>query len=700
MPDASREPAPPSPERHPTRRTFSGITHDDVYAWLEDPTDPAVLAHLAAENAYREAVLADTVPLQATLYAEMLGRVPEDDDSVPVTIGAWRYWTRNRAGQQYPVLLRRGLATDDPEQNLLDLNAMVRTGYIRLLAWEPSPDGRLLAYVLNETGGLEGTLRIKDLETDVDRPDAIAPVPGRDGVAWANDSQTLFYLKQDAALKAFALHRHRLGDDPAADPLLYQELDETFSLALTTAKDRAFLFLASHSMDTSEVRSLPLARPDDAWTLFAPRRDGIEYSLEHRGDDFLVLTNEQAQDFKLLAVPEANPRPANGRELVPHQPGRLLSGWSVFARAIVLFGRQDALSQIFVLDPTTGDLRSIPFDEEVYTATGDENPAFDTPVVRFRYESLVSPRSVFEFDFTTGERTLLKQDQIAGYDPTAYEAERLWATAADGTRVSISLVRPRGAVDPLPTLLFGYGSYGINLDPSFDPILQSYRPSLLNRGVAVAIAHVRGGEEMGRAWYDNGKLLHKTNTFTDFIACADFLVESGRTSRDRLAISGTSAGGLLMGAVLNRRPDLARAVLAKVPFVDVVRVMLDPSLPLTTGEFREWGDPRNPEFMAYIAAYSPIENVGAGPYPAILTTAGLNDDQVPFFQPVKWLAHLRHTATGGPFLLRANLGAGHGGAAGRYDLLREIAHDQAFILKELRVGEVSPSSRGVTIGSG
>ena len=379
--------------------------------------------------------------------------------------------------------------------------------------------------------------------------------------------------------------------------------------------------------------------------------------------------------------------------MVPHQPGRLLQGWDVFAHAVVLYGRQHGLSQLFVLQDATGDLAPVPFEEDVYTVRADQNPEFDAPSVRFRYESLVTPRTVSALDLATGAQTVLKQHQIPGYDPTAYLAERLWATAPDGTQIPISLVRHRDTAAPAPALLSGYGSYGFSSDPSFDPLFDAHRPSLLDRGLAVAIAHVRGGEEMGRAWYEDGKLLHKTNTFTDFIACADHLVETGRTTPDRLAISGTSAGGLLMGAVLNRRPDLARAVLARVPFVDVMRVMLDPSLPLTTGEFREWGDPRDPAFRDYIAAYSPMENIAPAAYPQILTTAGLNDHQVPYWQPVKWVAHLRSTATGGPFLLRINLGAGHGGAAGRYDLLREIAHDQAFLLTALGAVDIPPRQR-------
>lgn len=699
-PSAVPFPTAPIAASRPTVREFSGIPLDDAYAWLEDPNDPAVIAHLEAENAYGEAVLAGTGGLRETLYREMLGRVRQSDETVPVRIGDWGYWTRTVAGSQYPILLRRAVAAPAdraPEQTLLDPNALVRTGYIKLLAWEPSPDGRYLAYTLNETGGIEGTLRVKDLETGQDLAETISPVSGWGGFAWANDSRTLFYLRQDAALKPAALLRHRLGADLAADALLYSEPDEVFSLSLSTAKDRSHLFLSSHSADTSEVRSLPADRADEPWTLFAARQPGIEYRLEHLGDDFLVLTNEDARDFKPLAAPVADPARANRRELVPHRPGRLLQGLDVFSRAIVLYGRQDGLPQIFVRDATTGDLGAVAFDDAVYAVRGDQNPSFDSPSVRYRYESFVTPRTVAELDLATGERTLLKRDEVlGGYDPTAYLSERLWATGADGARVPISLVRRRdgggAAAGPQPTLLCGYGSYGYSYDPTFDPITDAYRPSLLDRGVAVAIAHVRGGEEMGRAWYEDGKLLKKTNSFTDFVACADHLVAAGRTSREQLVISGGSAGGLLMGAVVNLRPDLARAVLARVPFVDVVRVMLDPSLPLTVGEYREWGDPRVPVYRDAIAAYSPIENVAPAAYPEILATAGLNDHQVPYWQPVKWVARLRARATGGPFLLRINLGAGHGGASGRYDLLREIAHDQAFVLGALGLEGPPPAA--------
>jgi oligopeptidase B len=629
--------------------------------------------------------MAPTAALQDTLYAEMLGRIQQTDRSVPVKIGPWRYAVRTEEGRQYPMLVREPDG-GGPEQTLLDLNAMVRAGYISLIDWAPSPDHRWLAYLLNETGGLERTLYVKDLETG----ETLEEIPDVGDVVWANDSRTLFYLKQDAARRSFQLMRHRLGDDPATDALVYTEADEVFSLHLSPAKDRSFLFLSSGSMETTEVRLLPADEPEGEWRVFDQRRDGVIYDLEHRGDEFLIWTNDDAPNFKLQRAPVAAPEPANRRDLVPHDPDRMLAGFDVFARSVVLFGREDGLSQVYLLPPGSDAPRRVDFDEAVHVVRGEWTPEFDAPAVRIRYSSFVTPITIYDLDLQTGERTLLKQDVIpSGHDPERYITERLWATAADGERIPISLVRLRDQPPgpPQPLLLYGYGSYGINTEPAF----RSDILSLVDRGVAFAQAHIRGGQERGRWWYEDGKLLRKKNTFTDFIAAADHLVATGRTSRDQLALIGGSAGGLLIGAVVNARPDLARAAVAAVPFVDVMRVMLDPSLPLTTGEFVEWGNPLDPEYRDYIASYSPYDNTAARPYPHLLITGGLNDDQVPYWQPAKWTAKLRAVAPDGNLvLLRMNLGAGHGGASGRYDRLRETAHDYAFVLFALGLAGAAP----------
>ncbi len=676
--------APPVAEARPSVREFAGIRVEDPYAWLENPDDPATIAYLEAENAYREAVMAPTQGLQERLYEEMLGRIEQTDRTVPVALDGWRYYTRTEEGQQYPIL-NRVRQTGAPEQVLLDLNAMVRTGYIRLGRWRPSPDGRLLAYLLNETGGIEQTLFVKDLERGEMLAEAIPLVAS---FAWANDGQTLFYVKQDDALRPAELFRHALGADPAADRLLYREENPVFSLGIDATKDRAFLLLTSWSSESSEVRSLPADRPADPWTLFAPRRPGILYSLEHLGDEFLVLTNEEARDFRLLAAKVADP--TTRRELVPHRPRRLLEEIDVFARHLVLYGRDEGLTQVWIRDHAAGGLRRAPFAEPAYHVRGEWNPTFDAATVRVAYSSFVTPPSVSDIDLETGERTLLKQDRIpSGHDPAAYVVERLAAPAPDGVAVPISLVRRADApAGPLPTLLYGYGAYGISSEPGFDP----KRLSLLDRGMAFAIAHVRGGQELGRGWYEDGKLLAKKHSFTDFVACAEFLVAEGRAARDGLVFAGGSAGGLLMGAVVNLRPDLPRAVVAWVPFVDVLRVMADPSLPLTAGEFVEWGNPADPVFRDEIAAYSPYDHVASTAYPAMLITGGITDDQVPYWQPAKWTAKLRATRTNdADLLLRMHMGAGHGGASGRYDLLREVAHDDAFVLRAVGLAETDPT---------
>jgi oligopeptidase B len=667
---------PPIAEARPQVRTFTGVEIADSYSWLENPADPEVIDYLKAENAYREAAMAPTAALQDALYDEMIGRIQQTDRSVPVKIGPWRYAVRTEEGRQYPILVREPDG-GGPEQTLLDLNEMVRTGYINLRDWEPSPDHRYLAYLLNETGGLEQTLSVKDLVTGETLPDVIPDVGG--DVVWANDSQTLFYLKQDAARRSFQVARHRLGDDPANDPVGYTETDEVFSLDLSAAKDRSYLFLTSRSMESDEVRSLAADEPEGDWRVFDERRPGVIYHLEHRGDEFLILTNENAPNFKLQRAPVAAPEPTNRRDVVPHDPELVLAGFDVFARGVVLYGREDGLSQLYLLPPGSDTPLRVEFDESVYVVRGEWTPEFDSPAVRIRYSSFVTPNTIYDLDLETGERTLLKQDVIpSGHNPERYVAERLWATAPDGERIPISLVRLREQPPgPRPLLLYGYGSYGVNTEPAFRTDILP----LVDRGVAFAMAHIRGGQERGRWWYEAGKLLRKKNSFTDFIAAADHLVASGRTSRDQLALLGGSAGGLLIGAVVNARPDLAHAAIAAVPFVDVVRVMLDPSLPLTTGEFVEWGNPVDPDYRAYIGSYSPYDNTAARPYPHLLITGGINDDQVPYWQPAKWTAKLRAVAPGGNLvLLRMNLGAGHGGASGRYDRLRELAHDYAFVL--------------------
>lgn len=671
-------PKPPVAERRPVEREFSGVTIADDYAWLENPQDPDVIAYLESENAYLGQELAATGDLRDRLHQELMARVQRTDMHVPVRIGDVFYYIRTESGRDYDILCRRVGSMDAPEQNLLDLNDMAGD-YLRLGAWQPSPDHRYLAYTLNETGGIAFTLRFLDMSTGETLPERIPASPW--GLAWA-DNERLVYTGQDAALRSSAAMLHHIGTGSCADTLLYREDDEVFSLNLYTSADREFLFLQSASADTSEVRYLPLASPDTEVTLYSQRRQGVIYSLEHWGDEFLILTNEGARDFQLLAVAVDPAHPGQIRTVILPQDGRLLQHVGVFQGGAIVSGRLDGGSRLWLLDPTTGTLTDVAFGEAVYEVSEGDNRDFTAASAVMWYESMVTPPTAYAIDLETGHRTLLKQEEVVGgHDPANYVSLRTFAIAADGTQVPISLVRRCDAPNgPRPLLLLGYGSYGHSYDPGFN----RNALSLLDRGVTLAIAHIRGGQDMGRAWYEDGKLLRKQNTFTDFIACAEHLIATGETSPDHLAAMGGSAGGLLMGAVVNARPDLFRAVVARVPFVDVIRVMLDQSLPLTTGEFVEWGDPRDPQYLEYIGAYSPYENTRAQPYPWLLITAGIGDDQVPYWQPAKWTARLRALKTDeNLLLLHTNLQAGHGGHSGFSGAMWETALVYTFLLQAL-----------------
>lgn len=684
MPHPAAPLLPPIAARRPVEREFSGITIPDDYAWLENPRDAEVISYLEAENAYLDQVLAANGDLRERLHEELMARVQRTDMRVPVRIGEAFYYIRTETGRDYDILCRRVGSMDAPEQILLDLNEMAGD-YLRLGAWQPSPDHRYLAYSLNETGGIAYVLRILDMSTGETLPERIPASPW--GMAWA-DHERLVYTGQDAALRSCAAMLHRVGTDADADTLLYREDDEIFSLNLYASSDRAFLFLLSASMDTSEVRYVPLAAPDAQLSLFSPRRQGVISSLEHWRDEFLVLTNDGARDFQLLAVAVDPTCRDQVRTVIPPHDGRLLQQISVFRDGALVSGRLDGGSRLWLLDPATGTLRDVDFDETVYEVSEGDNRDFDAANAVIWYESMVTPPTAYALDLANGQRTLLKQEEIVGgHDPANYRSLRTFATAADGTRVPVSLVqRQDGPAGPRPLLLMGYGSYGFSYDPGFN----RNALSLLNRGVTLAIAHVRGGQDLGRAWYEDGKLLRKQNTFTDFIACAEHLIAIGETAPDRLAAMGGSAGGLLMGAVVNARPDLFRAVVAAVPFVDVIRVMLDPSLPLTAGEFVEWGDPRDPEYLAYMRAYSPYENTRAQPYPWLLLTAGIGDDQVPYWQPAKWTARMRELKTdANPLLLHTNLQAGHGGHSGFSGAMWEMALIYAFLLQALGRAEAT-----------
>jgi oligopeptidase B len=676
---AGSEPEPPLVRPVVRVHTVHGESRIDEYHWLRNREDPEVLAHLEAENRYTDSVMRHTEGLQELLYQELRGRIKEADLSVPSRLDEWLYYSRTEAGAQYPIFCRRRDEADAKEEVLLDLNLLAAGhAYFRMGAFEVSPDHRLLAYSVDTSGAESFTVFLKDLATGELLPETIERTST--AAAWANDSSTLYYIVLDDARRPCRLFRHRAGSNPVADVLVHFEPDDAFFLDINRTRSGRFLVLDLASHSTSEVRYASADNPEETFRVVEPRRHGIEYGLTHHGDRFYLVTNDDAPNFRLVSAPVDDPGRANWSAVVPYRPAVKLDSAEAFQDHLVIWEREDGLRRLRVLELASGTEHLVPFPEPVYTVRPYENLEFATAVFRFSYTSLVTPNSVVDYDIAARTWTVRKQTEVlGGYDPSGYRSERLFAAALDGTRVPVSLVYrlPLERDGLRPLLLQGYGSYGYSFDPAFSSNLLS----LLDRGYVVAIAHVRGGEEMGRAWYEDGKLLNKRNTFTDFIAAAEHLVAEGYTSSDRLAINGGSAGGLLMGAVTNLRPDLFKAVLAEVPFVDVVNTMLDATLPLTVIEYDEWGNPNDPTYYEYIRAYSPYDNVASKDYPHILVTAGLNDPRVAYWEPAKWTARLRARKTDrNRLLLRTNMGAGHGGASGRYDYLREVAFKYAFLL--------------------
>ncbi|MCW5622228.1 MAG: S9 family peptidase [Burkholderiales bacterium] len=668
--------------REPHASIVHGEQRIDEYRWLQDKDAPSVRAYLEAENAYTRQAMAHTEALQETLYREMLGRIQETDMDVPYREGAYEYYARTEQGRNYPILCRRPLGTSS-EHVVLDMNAMAEGHeYFALGAYEVSPDANRLAFSTDVTGFREYTLQGKDLRTQEILPLRVEKVRS---VVWANDGCTLFYVIEDDAKRACRLYRHRLGED--RHEAIYEETDERFSIGIDQSRSRAFLFLTAHSATASEVHFLRADRPAEAFRCVLARRPEHEYYLDHRDDLFYVLTNDRGRNFRLVTAPVSDPGEANWRELIPHREDVMLEGIDPFARHLVLHERRGGFPRLRVIDIASGAAHDIELPEQVCAVHGGANAEFDTDRFRFVYESLVTPDSVFDYDMNTRARVLLKQRPVlGGYDPARYASELIQATAPDGTRVPVSMVYRRDLrrASAQPMLLTGYGAYGYAYDVHFS----SARLSLLDRGVIVAVAHVRGGGELGKRWHDEGRMLNKRNTFTDFIAAAEALIAGRYTAADRLVIEGGSAGGLLMGAVTNLRPDLFKAVVADVPFVDVINTMLDPSLPLTTGEYEEWGHPMDPQHYAVMRAYSPYDNIEAKAYPAMLVQTSLNDSQVMYWEPAKYVARLRAMKTdANPLLLKTNMEAGHGGASGRYDFLREIAFGYAFILWQLGLAQ-------------
>jgi oligopeptidase B len=685
-------PTPPVAKRVPQVTVLHGETRTDDYAWLRDKDNPDTIAYLEAENAYTDAVMAPTEALQKTLYDEMLARIKEDDTRPPVKRDDWYYYARTEKGKAYPIYCRKHGSLDAPEQVYFDQNAAAEGHeYYQLGGFDVSPDHAHLALLVDTSGYEAFTLRVLELATGRWLDDAVENTGF--GLAWASDNRTVLYTTTDAARRSNEVWRHALGGAPGTDVSVYRDDDSLYNVGVGRSRDGRWVFVVSGSFTSGETWLVDAYHPDRPRQVVRPRVPMVEYDVSSGGDFLYVLTNEGgAQNFKVMRARAESP--GAWQELLAHRPEVFVEGVDVFKRHVVVLERHAGLRQLRIIrlgdDPakvTTApdadpDSFFVEFPEAAYGVSPGSNPEFDTNLLRFTYSSLVTPDSVYDYDVTTRGRTLLKQDEVlGGYDPAAYAVERVMAPARDGTAVPVSIVYKTPLVrdGSRPLVLYAYGSYGYTIEPTFG----STRVSLLDRGVVYAIAHIRGGQEMGRQWYDDGKMMKKMNTFTDFIDCGDYLVRERYTASDRMVAHGGSAGGLLMGAVTNLRPDLWRAVVADVPFVDVINTMLDDSIPLTTQEWEQWGNPNLAPDYAYMRTYSPYDNVVAKDYPALLATSGINDPRVAFWEPAKWIAKLRALRTNSPtLLLKMQMGSGHGGASGRYERLKEQAFRYAFILTE------------------
>lgn len=687
---------PPIATKRPHVHSEHGVERHDPWYWMRNREDPAVLAHLEAENAWTRERLAPLDPLRKQLYDEMLGRIQETDSSVPAPDGPWEYYRRTEAGRPYSIHCRRPRG-GGPEQILLDVNVLGEgKPFIAVATVDTSPDHRILAYSTDFTGAEKYTVRFRDLETGADLPETIENTSG--GVAWANDSRTLLWCELDATLRSHKVLRHTLGS-PGPDPVVYEERDERFRVAAHRNLSGRYLTIWAGNQSTTETSLLSADQPDGPVQVVFPRRHGAKYRVTDVGTDLFVLTNVgvdgvpgSAVNYRLLQIPFADGGLGEGFERLPHRPDAELVDIDGFASHVVVTERDRGQLGLRILDPGSSrdhfagepstTERFVPLPEYPCVVEVGTNLEYESQLLRFEYTSLTTPATTFEVDVDSLEIRRLKEQPVRGYDRTRYRTSRVEATAPDGTRVPISLVHSAD-VDlekgPHPTILYGYGAYGITMDPAFSPS----RVSLLDRGIVFAIAHVRGGGFLGRQWYEDGKFKKKQNTFTDFTTCARLLIDRGVTTPDRFAIWGGSAGGLLVGAVMNQAPELFCAALAAVPFVDIVTTMLDASLPLTAAEWEEWGDPRQKDFFDAMTAYSPYDNVEAKRYPDVFAIAGLNDPRVQYWEPAKWITKLRETATGGDFLLLTHLGAGHQGRSGRYGALEDRALEYAWLLWKL-----------------
>ncbi len=677
---ADNEAKPPIAKTDPKDVTVHGDKRIDPYFWLRDKPNPDVKAYLEAENAYTESVMKGTEGLQESLYKELVGHVKETDAAPPYREGDYFYYSRVEAGKQYPILCRKKATLDAPEQVYLDVNELAKgEKFMSVGALRPSDDGNLLAYSTDNTGFRQYKLYIKDLRNG----QVLEHVADKTGsVAWAADNKTVFYTVEDPAKRQYRLYRHTIGTKD--DALVFEEKDERFNIGVERTRSGAYLLLSSGSHTTSEVQFLDAKSPAGNWKMIAARRQDHEYDVDHHGSEFLVRTNDKGRNFRLVSAPVSDPSEKNWKELVPHRADVMLAGIDAFKDFYVRMEREHGLPELTVVDFKSGASHRITYPEPVYTAFPSANRVYDTKLFRYSYQSMVTPSSVFDYDTTARTSKLIKQYEVPNYDANKYASERLWATAKDGTKVPIAIVYRKDFVKDgsRPMFLTAYGSYGAPMPDAFNANILA----LLDRGFSFALAHIRGGGEMGKPWHDQGRMMNKMNTFTDFIDSAEFLVAQKYTSKDKLVIQGGSAGGLLMGAVVNMRPDLFHIVIAKVPFVDVLNTMLDASLPLTVSEYEEWGNPNKKEEYEYMRKYSPYDNLEKKAYPTMLVKTSFNDSQVMYHEPAKYVAKLRTLKTdSNPLVLKTNMAAGHGGSSGRYDYLKEIAFDYAFILSQMGI---------------
>ena len=689
--EANDQVKPPVPDKVPKELVAHGNKRVDNYYWMKltdaqknadqkDEQTQKVVSYLNAENDYLKEKLRHTEPLQEKLYNEIIGRIKQTDESVPYKDNGYWYYQRYEEGQEYPVYCRKKGTLEGKEEIILNVNDLAKGHtYCQVQGLSVSEDNNLLAYGMDTVSRRRYTIYIRDLRSGkiIDKP-----VPNTEGyVAWANDNKTFFYTKKDSVtLRSDRIFRHKLLTDPAADPLVYKETDDTFYTGIYKSKSDKYLIIWSSSTLTDSYQTLNANTPEGKFELFTPRERGLEYNIYHFNDRFYVRTNLDAQNFRLMETPEWKTSRENWKEKIAHRKDTLLTGVETFKDYLVLTERANANSLLRIIDQKTGTKHYVDFGEPAYSTFPSTNLDFDTGWLRYGYSSLTTPVSTYDYNMQTKEKKLMKrQEVVGGYNPDDYQTERLWATATDGTKVPMSIVYKKGIKKDSsnPTLLYGYGSYGSSTDATF----ASYRLSLIDRGFIYAIAHIRGGQEMGRQWYEDGKMFKKKNTFSDFIDCAEFLIDEQYTSPKKLYAMGGSAGGLLMGAVVNLRPDLFNGVVAKVPFVDVVTTMLDDSIPLTTGEFDEWGNPDNMESYMYMLEYSPYDQVKAQNYPNMLVTTGFHDSQVQYWEPAKWVAKLRELKTdNNTLLLRTNMETGHGGTTGRFKVYKETAQEYAFLL--------------------